>query len=155
MKELDKGGSSPTTSPLWFPGATGSGLDAGLMLSWRVIPWLAASGGIDFERYGFNFNNLPDTPPPRVIAGGATDTYLSFWFGVSTNFEFLKGGAAASASTTSEPAEEKPAKEEEAEPAAEPPKATKASKATKQPAAKDAGKKKKAAPAPEEEEEEE
>jgi hypothetical protein len=158
MKELDKGGSSPTTSPLWFPGATGSGLDAGLMLSWQVIPWLAASGGVDFVRYGFNFNNLPAQPTPRVIAGGATDTYLSFWFGASTNFEFLTHGSAASASVSttspaaSETSEEKPAKEEAVPAAAPPAKA----KATKQPASKDGGgKKKKAAPAPEEEDEEE
>jgi hypothetical protein len=157
MKELDLGG-------VWFPGAVGSGLDAGLELGWELMHWLTVKGGADFTRYGFDFNNLPATPPPRVIAGGATDTYLSAWIGVSTNFEF-SGGASASVSTSTSETTEAPAKasEEEAEEPKAETKAAKAApapKAKKEPASKQAtpkqsAPKKKGAPAPEEEDEEE
>ncbi len=95
MSELDKRG-------VWFPGATGSGLDFGLMLGWQLKPWLMPAAGLDIVRYGFDFNNLPATPPPRVIAGGATDTYASVWLGVLANLDFLSGGASASAGAASD-----------------------------------------------------
>jgi len=95
MGELDKRG-------VWFPGATGSGLDFGLMLGWQLKPWLTPAAGLDVVRYGFDFNNLPAKPPPRVIAGGATDTYASVWLGVLANLDFLGGGGSASASVTSD-----------------------------------------------------
>ncbi|HEY3498400.1 MAG TPA: hypothetical protein VGK73_27085 [Polyangiaceae bacterium] len=72
LHELDLAG-------VWFPGAHGSGLDFGVMGGWKFLPWLSAVGGIDVVRYGFDFNNTP--APNRVVAGGATDTYLSLWLG--------------------------------------------------------------------------
>lgn len=167
MSELDKAG-------VWFPGATGSGVDMGLMLGWQLFPWLTPALGIDFVRYGFDFNNQPATPPPRVIAGGATDTYFSGWLGVFANFDFLSGGASASASASSgssssstpassestkqadESDDETPPKQaspKQAAPKKAPAKAAPARKAKK--AAGPASKKKKAAPQPVEEEEEE
>ncbi|HTQ04018.1 MAG TPA: hypothetical protein VMI54_09180 [Polyangiaceae bacterium] len=170
MSELDKAG-------VWFPGAKGSGVDMGLMLGWRLAPWLTPAAGFDVVRYGFDFNNLPATPPPRVIAGGATDTYISGWLGVLANLDFLGGGASASASTTtssessssssSAPSDEKsdkgdddeappkkqPAAKKEKPAAAAPPPA-KAKKAAPPPAPAPAKKKKAAAPEEEEEEEE-
>jgi outer membrane biosynthesis protein TonB len=174
MSELDKRG-------VWFPGATGSGLDLGLMLGWQLKPWLMPAAGLDIVRYGFDFNNLPAAPPPRVIAGGATDTYASVWLGVLANLDFLSGGASASASAASDSssssessgsADTADKSEDEAppppppkkQPAAKkaPPKAAPPPPAPPAPAAK--GKKaappppaakKKKAPQPEEEEEEE
>jgi hypothetical protein len=160
-------------SRVWFPGAMGSGLDGGLMLGWRFLPWLTAAVGGDFVRYGFDFNNLPATPKPRVVAGGATDTYLSGWFALMSTFDFggSPGGAGASVSATtsesSESSEETSDKasdeetEEKPEPAP-PPKAKKeaapkhtAAKPAAKPAKHAAPKKKSSAPIPEEEEEEE
>jgi hypothetical protein len=74
---------------VWFPGAKGRGLDLGLELGWEVLPFLDVVGGVDFMRYGFDFNGLPAEPTPcgpagcraPVIAGGATDTYISGWLG--------------------------------------------------------------------------
>jgi hypothetical protein len=74
---------------VWFPGAKGRGLDFGLELGWEVLPFLDVVGGVDVIRYGFDFNGLPvESIPcgPRgcrapVIAGGATDTYISGWLG--------------------------------------------------------------------------
>jgi hypothetical protein len=74
---------------VWFPGAKGRGLDFGLMLGWEVLPFLDVVGGTDVIRYGFDFNGLPAEPTPcgprgcrsPVIAGGASDTYISGWLG--------------------------------------------------------------------------
>jgi hypothetical protein len=161
---------------VWFPGAVGSGLDGGLMLGWQFLPWLTAAVGGDFVRYGFDFNNLPATPPPRVIAGGATDTYLSGWLGVMSTFDFsghAAGGAASVSTTASESSESSessdtaPEAEEEKPKAAPPPKAKKeaapkptapkhaAAKPAAKPAKQTGPKKKTSAPVPEEEEEEE
>ena len=78
MNEVDK-------PRVWFPGATASGLDFGLFGGWHLLPWLSAVGGIDVVRYGFDFNAIPDNN--RVVAGGATDTYLSAWLGVMVSLE--------------------------------------------------------------------
>jgi len=133
MKEIDKGG-------VWFPGATGSGLDFGLELGWQLLPWLTPVAGVDLVRYGFDFNNTPVTDTQRVVAGGATDTYLSFFGGVLANFDLAKGGGAA--------VEAKPAESDAAsEPAVKPepveldedkPKGKAAPKAAAKPAAKEA-----------------
>jgi hypothetical protein len=74
---------------VWFPGAKGRGLDFGLELGWELWPFLDVVGGVDVIRYGFDFNGTPvdplPCPPPGcrspVIAGGATDTYISGWLG--------------------------------------------------------------------------
>jgi len=75
---------------VWFPGAKGSGLDFGLELGWGFLPYLDVVGGADVLRYGFDFNGIPNENPcdptlgckAPVIAGGATDTYISGWLGV-------------------------------------------------------------------------
>jgi hypothetical protein len=85
---------------VWFPGATGSGLDAGLMGGYSVLPFLGIVGGVDALRYGFDLNGKPDCPAPPnnplrcVVAGGATDTYISGWLGVMLH---LDGSAKAAA----------------------------------------------------------
>jgi hypothetical protein len=79
---------------VWFPGAKGRGLDFGLMLGWEVLPFLDVVAGTDVVRYGFDFNGAPVEPTPcgplgcraPVIAGGATDTYISGWLGAMVTF---------------------------------------------------------------------
>lgn len=78
MDEIDK-------ARVWFPGASGSGLDFGIFGGWHLTPWLSAVGGLDVVRYGFDFNAIP--PNNRVVAGGATDTYLSVWLGAMFSLE--------------------------------------------------------------------
>jgi hypothetical protein len=73
MGELDLEG-------VWFPGATGSGLDAGVEVGYSIMPSLDVIAGFDWLRYGFDFNAIPDDNP--VVAGGATDTYLSGHLGI-------------------------------------------------------------------------
>ncbi len=72
MNELD--------SVVWFPGAKGAGIDAGLELGYAVLPSLDVIVGGDFLRYAFDFNAIPNDNP--VVAGGATDDYISGWVGV-------------------------------------------------------------------------
>jgi len=77
---------------VWFPGATGSGLDMGLEFGWSFLPFLGLVAGFDMIRYGFDFNDMPTgtvsgAPPENatpadplrapMAAGGATDTYLT------------------------------------------------------------------------------
>jgi hypothetical protein len=122
MKEVDKG-------RVWFPGAKGSGLDFGLMLGWQLLPWLAPAVGFDVVRYGFDFNNLPVVPVPRVVAGGATDTYVSGWLGAIAHFDLAGGKSAGGASVSATPDasedeakdEKKPAPDVEEEPEEEAP----------------------------------
>jgi hypothetical protein len=78
MADIDK-------ARVWFPGASGSGLDFGLLVGWRLMPWLSAVGGADVVRYGFDFNAIPSDN--RVVAGGASDTYLSVWLGAMFSLE--------------------------------------------------------------------
>ncbi len=73
MSELD--------SAVWFPGASGMGFDFGLILGYSIIPSLDVVAGVDYVRYGFDFNAIPANNP--VVAGGATDTYLSGFLGLA------------------------------------------------------------------------
>jgi hypothetical protein len=130
MKEIDKGG-------VWFPGATGSGLDVGATAGFQLLPWLMPAIGVDMVRYGFDFNNTPVTPTQKVVAGGATDTYLSGWLGFFATFDFGGGGGAGDASAEVKPSEEAEPKAEEAEEPEEPKPAPKAKpKAEAKPKAK-------------------
>jgi hypothetical protein len=85
-------GSLGELESLWFPGATGTGLDAGLMGVYSLTDSLGIALGVDIYRYGFDFNAIPKNNV--VVAGGAVDQYLSGWLGVRWQ---LGGGASASA----------------------------------------------------------
>jgi hypothetical protein len=90
---------------VWFPGATGRGLDFGFEAGWNFLPFLGLVAGFDYVRYGFDFNAAPPgtvsapnggvTPSEQdplltpMLAGGATDTYTSGRIG----FVFTLGGA--------------------------------------------------------------
>ena len=68
-------------SNVWFPGAKGMGVDFGLMVGYAIIPSLDVVAGADYVRYGFDFNAIPATN--AVVAGGATDTYISGFLGLA------------------------------------------------------------------------
>jgi hypothetical protein len=84
---------------LWFPGATGTGLDAGIFGGYALGDSLALMAGIDALRYGFDFNAIPEDN--RVAAGGAIDQYFVGWLGVRLQF-----GGSGTAAAASEPAAE-------------------------------------------------
>lgn len=85
-------GSLGEIESLWFPGATGTGLDAGLMGTYALSDSLGIALGIDAYRYGFDFNSIPKDNV--VVAGGAIDQYLAGWLGVRIA---LGGGGSAAA----------------------------------------------------------
>ncbi|HEX6275157.1 MAG TPA: hypothetical protein VFZ53_19090 [Polyangiaceae bacterium] len=110
----------------WFPGATGSGIDFGVFAAFQILPFMDLAAGGDYIRYGFDFNNIPDDAglpgsTAQKIAGGATDTYLSGWFGVILHFggkaKAEDGSVSVEAKPDEEPAEApaEPAEEEEPE----------------------------------------
>ena len=108
MNELDR-------AVIWFPGATGSGVDFGAMLGWNYLSWLDAVAGFELVRYGFDFNNIPNENP--VIAGGATDTYLSAFLGVRFHLDATasaEDGTVSAETSSEEPSEssEEPSSEE-------------------------------------------
>ena len=83
---------------VWFPGATGLGIDAGVMGGYSVLPFLDLVAGFDFLNYSFDFSaipkNLPTCATPantgcQKVADGATDRYISGWLGAMVHF----GGA--------------------------------------------------------------
>jgi hypothetical protein len=92
-------GSLGELETLWFPGATGTGLDAGIFGGYSLSDSLAIMAGIDMLRYGFDFNAIPEDN--RVAAGGAIDQYFVGSLGV----RFQLGGS-SSAAVASEPADE-------------------------------------------------
>lgn len=61
---------------LWFPNATGKGIDLGLRLGYPIFGSLALILGGDFVRYGFDFNPINRQTATRV-AGGAIDQYIA------------------------------------------------------------------------------
>jgi hypothetical protein len=113
MKQIDQ-------ERFWFPGATGSGVDFGAMAAFQILSFLDIAAGVDFLRYGFDFNAIPNDsglPGSRapLIAGGATDTYISGWAGILLHFDGKAAAADGSVSVEAKPeAEPEPS---DAEPA--------------------------------------
>ncbi|HEY5373872.1 MAG TPA: hypothetical protein VIK01_09290, partial [Polyangiaceae bacterium] len=68
----------------WFPGHVKTqSLEAGVSAGYTVAPGLDLLVGVDLIRYAFNFNPISNTANPntQVIAGGATDQYVSAFLG--------------------------------------------------------------------------
>jgi hypothetical protein len=83
---------------VWFPGATGFGIDVGVLGGYSVLPFLDLVAGFDFLNYSFDFSGIPKNLPPcatpantgcQKVAEGATDRYISGWLGAMVHF----GGA--------------------------------------------------------------
>jgi hypothetical protein len=73
----------------WFPGHVKTqSLEAGLEVGYSLASSVDVEVGYDVVRYAFNFNPIPNLDPktnPRpgnVIAGGATDQFISGFLGV-------------------------------------------------------------------------
>lgn len=68
-------------SETWYPNTSGIGVDWGASVGFTVAPWLDLLTGIDVRIYGLDFNPLPAGIPQNRRAGGATDQFVSLWFG--------------------------------------------------------------------------
>ena len=100
---------------LWFPGATGSAIDAGIFGGYGLGDSIALMAGVDAIRYGFDFNAIPEDN--RVAAGGAVDQYFVGWLGV--RFQLTGNSAAVTAEASAETTDSTESEESESEDVAE------------------------------------
>ncbi len=70
------------TEEMWFPRASGAGIDGSVGIAYHVTPWLAVQARVDLRRYYFAMNPEPGDP---WIAGGATDQYLGGAIGLAVS----------------------------------------------------------------------
>lgn len=70
------------TEAMWFPRASGAGIDGSAGLAFHVTPWLNIEARVDLRRYFFAMNPEPGDP---WIAGGATDQYLGGAIGLAVS----------------------------------------------------------------------
>jgi hypothetical protein len=68
------------TESMWFPRATGAGIDGSAGVALHVTPWLDVQARVDVRRYFFAMNPEPGDP---WIAGGATDQYVGGALGLA------------------------------------------------------------------------
>jgi hypothetical protein len=71
----------------WFPSTRTQSIEAGLQLGYQIVDGVALVGGVDFVRYAFDFNPIPDRADPAYVAGGGVDQYASGWLGVRFSLE--------------------------------------------------------------------
>ena len=76
-----------------YPHATANGVDVNLSLGFRVTSMIGVRVGGDFRQYGLSLHRL--TANTGIIAGGATDRYITVWGGVEIVLDGVGGGAAA------------------------------------------------------------
>ncbi len=70
-------------SELWFPRASGGGLEAEILLGYELDAGLEVRIGFDVRRYFFSMN--PEVGDP-FIAGGALDQYLGYTVGAAYRY---------------------------------------------------------------------
>jgi hypothetical protein len=102
-------------SAMFFPRATASGIDAGLSIGVRFSSLLGVRAGADFRQYGMTSGFQAGDP---VVAGGATDRYITAWGGVELLLDGAGGGPAGGGDEEAAPAKKAPPKK--AAPADEP-----------------------------------
>jgi hypothetical protein len=71
----------------WFSTTKTTSIEAGLSIAYKLTPLFSVVGGVDFLRYGFDFN--PVDPASVFVAGGAVDQYI---FGFAALRVSVSGG---------------------------------------------------------------
>ena len=94
-------------SAMFFPRATATGIDAGLSIGVRFSSLLGVRAGADFRQYGIVSGYQAGDP---VVAGGATDRYITAWGGVELLLDGVGGGPAGGGEEEAAPAKKAPAK---------------------------------------------
>jgi hypothetical protein len=59
----------------WFSTTKTNSIDVGAWVAYKITPVFSVVGGVDFLRYGFDFN--PVNTNSYFVAGGAVDQYIS------------------------------------------------------------------------------
>jgi len=93
----------PAIPTPWFPGTTGTAVDFGAYAGWRLSPVFDILIGLDMRAYGLDFGRIPpetieDDVFDYVIAGGATDRFMSAWLALAIKLP-AKGQAAPGAAS--------------------------------------------------------
>jgi hypothetical protein len=94
-------------SAMLFPRATATGIDAGLSIGVRFSSLIGVRAGADFRQYGIISGYQAGDP---VVAGGATDRYITAWGGVELLLDGVGGGPAGGGGDDEAPAKKEPAK---------------------------------------------
>ena len=71
----------PVETTPWFPGTKGTAVDWGAYAGWQISSVFDVLVGVDMRAYGLDFGTIPFDVDytNRVVAGGATDRYISAW----------------------------------------------------------------------------
>jgi hypothetical protein len=94
-------------SAMFFPRATATGIDAGLSIGVRFSSLIGVRAGADFRQYGVTSGYQAGDP---VVAGGATDRYITAWGGVELLLDGVGGGPAGGGDEEAAPAKKAPPK---------------------------------------------
>lgn len=73
----------------WFPSTSALGADFGVYTGWQLSRVFDLLAGVDMRAYGLDFGPIDPTSvnaTTTVVAGGATDRYLSFWAGLGIHW---------------------------------------------------------------------
>ena len=103
-----------------YPNAKANGVDVNLSLGFRVTSLIGIRVGADFRQYGLSLHW--NTGQPGIMAGGATDCYISAWGGLEIVLDGLGsrgGGEDAEAAPAKKPAPKKKAAPADDEPGAD------------------------------------
>jgi len=93
-----------------YPNAKANGVDVNLSLGFRITSLIGIRVGADFRQYGLTLHWA--TGQPGIIAGGATDRYISAWGGLEIVLDGLGssgGGEEGEAAAPKKPAAKKKA----------------------------------------------
>ncbi len=83
---------SDTPANPWFPNTTATAADFGAYTGWQISKVFDLLAGVDFRAYGLDFGAIessqvdPNGEAGTIVAGGATDRYVSFWLGLGINW---------------------------------------------------------------------
>jgi hypothetical protein len=101
-----------------YPNAKANGVDVNLSLGFRLTSLIGIRAGADFRQYGLSLHW--NTGQPGIIAGGATDRYITAWGGLEILLDGVGSGGGGGEEGEAAPAK-KPASKKKAAPAEEEP----------------------------------
>lgn len=92
----------------WFPGAKAQGWDAALSAALPIMTLaggpVSLEAGVDYTRYAWTANSIPEDVAVARVAGGGVDNYVSGWLGVSFALPGSGGNVSVNAAAASDEA---------------------------------------------------
>jgi hypothetical protein len=102
-----------------YPNAKAYGVDVNLSLGFRITSMIGIRVGADFRQYGLSLHWR--TGQPGIIAGGATDRYITAWGGLEIVLDGVGGGGGGGEEGEAGPAKKPAPKAKKAAPVEEEP----------------------------------